>query len=207
MRTSTRAGSTAANAGPLTLLQAAEVAQWYEELSPHVRRWLEGKGAVSAREADDVIAETFVRVIEHMAHIASLTPAHRRGYVFAIAGNITRNNVRYQHSRRGAAMGMYFSQVTDVGALEVTAPHTAAADWLAHAQPDANPEQVTAARESLRHVWERLHPTQRELLALVAQGYSLSEMAAHYGSSEHYISTRIWRMRRALLDVGKEIAR
>lgn len=191
--TATR-NAASALAGPLTLLQCAEVARWYEDeqLALHMVTWLMHAGAFQRREAEDIVQEAFVRVIEHVAHIASMTRADRRRYVFQVAANVARDWGRRAALPVGAAVPMSAFVVAENIPL---APHAE----LNRARPDADPEQTTAARMSLRAVWEAARPQEREIVLLLAEGYHAREIGERLGIAERTAILRIWRMRKHLV--------
>ena len=202
--------TTSAVAGPITLLYAADVARWYSELAPRLTRWLEKRGAYSAREAEDIVQETFVRVITHAPRIAAMTPDHRHHYVHSMAAHVVHDQARDFNRRQrisgGAALPLQLDAFNDPGSLSSIEPAAAADEWLAHARPEAQPEQTTAARETLRHVWEMVEPQHRELLLLVAQKYTLAEMAAQLGITQTAVKSRAWRMRTLLIEAGAKLS-
>ena len=196
-------------AGPLTLLQAADVATWYEELAPTLARMLGSRGSTSARIAEDVVQDVFVRIIEIAPRLAAMERKQRRSFVVSMAYHLHHDRVRRVQHSHGVEDALHFGAMDDYALDRVTLADAAHAseEWLARAQPDAQPEQTTAARLSLRAVWDATPREYRELLLLVAQGTPRTEMAARLGMSEAAVSMRLVRMRRMLLDVGKEIAR
>ena len=191
--------NTTPNAGPLTLLQAAEVARWYDELAPALRRFVAGAllhTTDDGQDVDDVIQETFLRLMAHLTELAALTPAHRRNYAWTTAKCVTRDRHRYT-TRRLPAVPL--SSVADAPMEPLTASH----DWQAHA---TTMEQTTAARMSLHAVWQATPPHYRELLLLLAAGYTPAEMAARLGISQHGVAMRVWRLRQVLREAGERIA-
>lgn len=190
--------------GPLTLLQAAEVAQWYEAIAPHLKNWLSARGFITAQEADDIVQETFVRVIQHAPQLATYTPIQRRNYVFTIAKHLSTNGLRRWSRRAGNPVA--FGAISDLHEVVISDPASAEAEWLAHAQPYAQPEQTTAARLTLRAVWEHLEPKYRAIVLLIAEGRSPQEMADTLGITLAALWTRIYRMRVYLLSLGEKIA-
>lgn len=190
----------------LTMLQCATVAEWYEQLAPHLVKWLYARSPLSASLADDIVQDTFIRICSHVAHLSTLTETHRRNYVFSIAAHLladrARTDDRHNRMSGGAAMPRLLSAVSDaasIGAEPVTASH----DWTANAQ---QMEQTTEARLTLVALWRATPVEQRELLLMVAQGYSYGEMCAHFDIKYDNLRIRIHRLRVYLRTVGERVA-
>ena len=188
--------------GPLSLMQAAQVAEWHDTLAPHLRKWLAGQGPIQAEAAEDIIQDTFVRLIPHAAHLATLEPLFRRRYIFQIASNLSRDLLR----RNGIFPVTRLDAYADAGTVALIGAESASAEWLAHAQPYSDPEQVTDARMSLRAAYDALPPRYQRVLALMAAGLNRDEIAAEMGLSALAVRALIWRMKRLLLDIGRQIA-
>ncbi len=203
----TRQQPNPAVAGPLTLLHCADVARWYEDIAPRLVRWLSGRGPVSAREAEDIVQDTFIRVIAHAPRLATFTDRQRRNYVFTIAANICSNGARtwHRHGETPVSLGAYVN-TEEANTLTLIDPAQTTNEWMARAQPDAQPEQSTAARMTLRAVWDATPAIYRELLLLLAAEYTPAEIAAQWGVSTHAVEMRIWRMRQMLREAGERIS-
>lgn len=190
-------------AGPLTLLQATAVAQWYDELAPALRRFVAGvllRTMDDAPDVDDVLQETFIRLMAHMREFAALeTAEHRRNYAFLTAKWAARDRYRLQQRRIDARP---LSAVDDLDHEPVTAV-TASHDWQTHAE---GIEQTTAARMTLWAIWEATPHEYRELLPLLATGYNRAEMAALLHISLHAVDMRVWRLRQMLRQAGGQLS-
>ena len=191
-------------AGPLTLLQAAEVARWYDEIAPDLRRFVASRLLRTTRDAadvEDVLQETFARLIAHIGDVAALdSRERRRNYAFQAAVWVARDRYRRNARRIEATPLSTLPQDDDRVALQ---PLTASHDWQTHA---SGIEQTTAARMTLRAIWQATPPQYRELLLLLAQGYTPGEMAARLGITRNGVNMRIWRLRQVLRDAGEALA-
>lgn len=193
--------NTTANAGPLTLLQAAEVARWYDELAPALRRFVAGvllRTTDDAPDVDDVLQETFIRLMRSLARVASLSADHRRNYAFNTAKWAAMDYRRAQRHHIDAMPLSTFAAPADLVMEPVTASH----DWQAHS---AGMEQSTAARMTLRAVWEATPPHYRELLSMLAAGYTPAEMAERLHLSQHGVNMRVWRLRAVLREAAERM--
>lgn len=191
---------------PLTLLQAAAFTEWYEALAPHLVNWLTARGPFAASMAEDIVQDAFVRVLGHVEHLSAFTDAHRRNYVFTIAAHVLADRVRDTARRNdmsgGAATPTPFSAFREPDSL-ATERVTASDDWTASAQ---QMEQTTAARLSLKAIWERVPVEMRELLLMTVYGYSRAEMATWLHISEGAVSQRLYALRRMLRAVKEQVA-
>lgn len=194
-------------AGPLTLLQAAELTQWYDEFAPTLRRAITSTALRTANgliDADDVIQETFIRLMRHVAHVSSLSDAHRKNYVFQAAGCVAVDLRRRQAGRVGSEARAQFADAVPLSAVANSAmqPVTASHAWRAGMQP----EQTTAARMTLRAVWEATPPQHREMVAMLAAGYDTTEIARRLGIKQRAVILRCARLRQTLREVAGKIA-
>ena len=147
----------------------------YREHAPHVRRFalhLCGEAA----QADDITAETFVRV---WATRASLRHATVRAFLFAIARNLFVTGVRASWRR---------VPLEDV-----------------HADPAPGPlarAESRAEADALARALAQLTPEDREALVLRAQeALSYAEIAQILGTSEGAVKVRVHRARKRLLSL------
>ena len=189
--------------GPLTLLQAAEVSCWYDEFAHDLRRFVASRllRTGDAADVEDVLQETFARLIAHIGDVAALdSRERRRNYAFQAAVWVARDRYRRDARRIDAAPLSTLPQDDDRVALQ---PLTASHDWQTHA---SGIEQTTAARMTLRAIWQATPPQYRELLLLLAQGYTPGEMAARLGITQQGVNMRIWRLRQVLRDAGEALA-
>ena len=189
--------------GPLTLLQAAEVSRWYDEFAHDLRRFVASRllRTGDAADVEDVLQETFARLIAHIGDVAALdSRERRRNYAFQAAVWVARDRYRRNARRIEATPLSTLPQDDDRVALQ---PLTASHDWQTHA---SGIEQTTAARMTLRAIWQATPPQYRELLLLLAQGYTPGEMAARLGITRNGVNMRIWRLRQVLRDAGEALA-
>lgn len=183
----------------LTMLQCAAVAEWYEQLAPHLLKWLAHHGAIAAQHAEDIVQDAFVRACQHADYLATFTPNDRRNYVFKIVANLLKDRIR---TKSAVAYAMPVSMFVDVDALIDTSV-TASNDWTTNA---TQMEQTTAARMSLVAIWRAVPVEQRELLLMVAFGYTYAEMMAHFGIGGDNLRLRIHRLRKKLRALAEELA-
>jgi len=190
----------------LTMLQAAAFTEWYEMLAPHLIRWLEARGVFAASIAEDITQDTFIRVLGHVAHISTLSDAHRRNYIFTAAAHIlaerVRDTDRHQRMSGGAALAVPLSAFKSADDLSA-APVTASEDWTANA---TQMEQTTAARMTLLAVWRAVPVEQRELLLMACYGYSYGEIMARLHISHGALGSQLWRLRQMLRAVREQVA-
>lgn len=195
------ATNSAALSGPLTLACAAEVSQWYDAFAPKLRAFLIGRG-ISDQDTDDVLQDVFVLVLRYAPKLMTLDSSHRRNYVYRIAKTTLVARHRTQ-LRRGE-----IEPTLTLGAFEepddfTTGAVTASQDWREQAR---EMEQTTAARLTFRAIWEQTPEQYRDLVVLLAEGWSRAEIATRLGITEHALSQRIFCMRRVLREVGRKIA-
>ena len=199
----------AQSAGPLTLLQAAEVARWYDEFTPEIRHYATNvllRCYEDAPDVDDLLHDVFVRLIRHVAEIITLDDKHRRNYVYQTARWIAADRYRKRYGKSAmarAGQGGQLGAAVPLSAVASSAmePLTASHDWQAHMQP----EQTTAARMSLRAVWEATPPKYRDVLLLLAAGVSPADMARRLGLTENAVNMRVYRLRAVLREAGERI--
>jgi DNA-directed RNA polymerase specialized sigma24 family protein len=185
-------------AGPLTLLQAAAVACWYDEFAPHLRHFIGATLDIAddAPDVDDLLHETFVRLLPHVARLTAMEAAHRRNCAYQAARWTVADYRRRSVRRFRDAVPL--SAVADSTMEPVTASH----DWQAVMQP----EQTTAARMSLRAVWDATPPEMRDLLLLLVAGASPAEMAHVLHLTQHAVNMRVHRLRLVLRNAAERIA-
>ena len=191
--------SNATMAGPLTLLQAADVATWYERYTPQLRSFIAHyllRCPEDAADVDDVLQETFLRLMRHLAAFTDCDDAHRLNYVYQAARHIVTD--AYRKGRQPTRAAVPLSAVPYAPMQPVTASH----DWQAGMQP----EQTTAARLTLRALWEATQETHRRLLVLLLAGRDREEIAAILGVSLRAVDVRCCRLRHALREIGEQIA-
>lgn len=195
---------------PLTLLQAADVAQWVETYTPLLRATLIRAAHLCAEDVEDVLQDVWVQAIRYTAKIASLNPAHRRNYLMNIVRTVLvqrhrRTTTGYTHTlnpdRFNVTYPVPLGMFTDTSVLDVQ-PVTASRDWVALTEV----EQTTAVRMTLQAVWDALSEKDRHLLGLLLSGLSTAEIADTLAISLRAAQVRIWRMRQVLREVGKKIA-
>ena len=187
------------NAGPLTLLQAADVARWYDEFTPQLRSFIARcllRCPDDAADVDDLMQDVFVRLMRYLAAFAACDEAHRVNYVYQTARHVAYDAHRKALVSTRAAVPL--SAVPNSAMEAVTASH----DWQAMARP----EQTTEARMTLRALWDATPETHRRLLALLLAGYDRAEIAALLGTSLRAVDVRCWRLRHALREIGEQIA-
>lgn len=196
---------------PLTLVLATDVADWYEHMTPRLTGWLVNTYPDCARDIEDIVQDIFVGVIKQAHHLVTLGDYHRSNYVYRIAKSVMAQRYRDTvalYPEKGivrpypAAHAVALSSFADAGALDAE-PVTASHDWTANA---TQMEQTTAARMSLRAVWEAVPAVYRELLRLIFQGCDRAQIAEALGTTEHAVDMRICRMRGLLRDVKEQIA-
>ena len=194
--------NTTPNAGPLTLLQAAEVSRWYDEYAPHLRRILAAhllSRAQDTADIDDVIHETFIRLMRHVTEVAALSSdKHRWNYVMQTAHYVVTDRYRANMRRFREATPLSALANDDHTPME---PMTASHDWQAAMQP----EQTTAVRMSLRAVWEATPHEYREVLLLLASGMKPAQMAHTLHITPHAVAVRVYRLRAVLREAGERI--
>ncbi|HIZ35686.1 MAG TPA: RNA polymerase sigma factor [Candidatus Ruania gallistercoris] len=140
----------------------------HRELLAFVRR------RSSTGEAEDVVAETFVVAWRRI----DVVPDPARGWLFAVARNILRNQERSQHRQRSLQL-----QLAEQG--QTYAPDPAAS---------------IAGRTDLAHAWNRLTDNEREVIALTAWDELTQEEAATVlGCTKAAYAVRLYRARRRLL--------
>ena len=137
-----------------------EVAGLYDQLRDPLYRYLLGLG-LSHADAGDGVQETFLRLHQHLRRSGDRT--NLRGWVFQVARNLVRNEVKRAGRRRTEAM--------DAG-LE------------RQAAGGNSPEDQVLRRERLqrlRRAIANLTPQQRECLLLRASGLRYREIAEVLG--------------------------
>lgn len=128
-----------------------------------------------ADRAQDLAQEAFARVLDH-------APDNPRAWVFAVAGNLARDEVR-SVVRRKKHLTLLKSEATEM---------VAEADPVDAIERD---EQVAAARAAL----ETLSDRDREVLLLWDAGLSYPEIAERTGLAVGAIGTTLSRARRRLV--------
>jgi RNA polymerase sigma factor (sigma-70 family) len=135
----------------------------YRSAAPAVDRYLRARGVP---DAEDLVGETFVRVVRHLGRFAGDEPDFR-AWVFAIARNLVVDAAR-RNTRRPA-------DATPAATLHALAP-------VGDAEDDAMGELATA--EVIR-ILSQLTEDQRDVLLLRIVGdLSVSQVAGIVGRSE-----------------------
>lgn len=161
----------------VSLMGEEEFRAFYERTARPLWAYL-SRMTGSAHEADDVLQEAFYRF--YRAGDRHESESHRRNSLFRIATNIIRDSARRAKHRQNVP-------------LEEESLKEMPADG--HAMPD----RLAGIRTDLGRAWEKLDPTQRQMLWLAyAQGASHEEIAAILGLRTISIRTTLLRARRKL---------
>lgn len=134
----------------------------------------------SREDAEDLVQEVVLRALPALEHLATLESP--RGWLLRVQYRIFVDSVR----RRAR------SPLVDLGG---------AAETGQAASEDPGPEDLAEgvlARRRLARVWNVLERKQRALLALHAEGYTLTELQQITGLSRNVLSVRLHRARARL---------
>jgi RNA polymerase sigma-70 factor (ECF subfamily) len=129
-------------------------------------------------DAEDLVQEACVRAFGRIFQLNDAEPV--AGWLLRVLHNVFVDGVR--HARR--------SPIVDGGGTLVDAS----------ASPEPNPEDVvcrTQREEQLHGAWLKLERGQRALLALRAEGYSLTEIAMITGLDMDVLNARLYRARQS----------
>ena len=135
----------------------------YRGTAPTLVRYLRARGTP---DADDVVGETFIRVVRHIGGFAGDESAFRT-WVFTIARNVVIDGARSSQRR----------------------PVVAVPDETLHALASVGDVETEAmqglAQEHVRWVIEELSPDQRDVLLLrILGGFTIAEIADMLGRRE-----------------------
>lgn len=138
-----------------------QIGELYDELRPSLMAYLSGLG-LSVEEAEDVIQESFLRLVRHRA--SQREDENLRGWLFRVAHNLTMDRLR--SGSRFLPDGID-EDADDSPVLQI-------------ADTSLSPEEVAIRREELRRVWaamSRLTAQQRHAVLLRAEGLRYREIA------------------------------
>lgn len=172
---------------PSVLLAARQGADWawteiYRDLSPTVLRYLQAHGA---RDAEDVLGETFVQVVKRLSDFEG-GETQFRAWVFTIARSRAVDLWRY-HERRPV----------ELGADEAEYERAGGDDTEATALGRLSYERVTRALE-------KLTPQQRDVIFLrIIAGLSIEQVASIVGKPAGAVKSL---QARGLAAIRKEIS-
>ena len=138
-----------------------QIGELYDQLRPSLMAYLSGLG-LYVDEAEDVIQESFLRLVRHRA--GEREEENLRGWLFRVAHNLTMDRLR---------LGNRFVP----GGIDHNAPDS---PMLQIADTSLSPEEIAIRREELRRVWAamgRLTAQQRQAVLLRAEGLRYREIA------------------------------
>ena len=159
-------------------------------VAPHLDALFRAAYRLSRRRADaeDLVQETCVRACEH---IQDLEGSERvKSWLLRVLHNVFIDGAR----RARSAPIDRFASGTDLAAIS--------------ASPDPTPEDSlhTAERQALlERAWLKLERGQQALLALRAEGYSLTEICSITGIAMDALTMRLYRARRQLTRCLQEV--
>ena len=133
--------------------------------------------------AEELVQETFLRALRHE------DVSNERAWLFAVASNLARDEVRRQIRRRGH--------------LQLLADEARAAEAEAPTPEFERAEDAAAARRALDGLEER----DRHALLLREEGLSYEEIAEALGLSVGSIGTTLFRARKRLVASYEEVTR
>ena len=133
-------------------------------------------------DAEDLVQETCVRAFVRLAELRESLPV--KGWLLRVLHNVFLDGAR----RASRSPITALEDGADLGASS--------------ASPDANPEESAQAaqrEEQLHRAWLALDRGHRALLALRAEGYTLTEIAEITGVAPDSLNTRLYRARQSLV--------
>lgn len=157
--------------------QKNRIVQLYDEIRPSLMAYLSGLG-LSVDEAEDVIQESFLRLVRHLA--GERDEENLRGWLFRVAHNLTMDQFR---------AGKRF-------VVEGLEEDSSASPVLEIADTSLSPEEIAIKREELRRVWAamaRLTQPQRHAVLLRAEGLRYREIGAVLGIGTQRVGELIQR--------------
>lgn len=140
----------------------SRIGELYDELRPSLMAYLSGLG-LFVDEAEDVIQESFLRLVRHRAR--EREEENLRGWLFRVAHNLTMDRLRL--GNRFVPEGIDHDS-PDSPVLQI-------------ADRSLGPEEIAIKREELRRIWAamgRLTAQQRQAVLLRAEGLRYREIAA-----------------------------
>lgn len=161
-----------------------QVVKLYDETRPSLLAYLSGLG-LSVDEAEDVIQESFLRLVRHLVN--KREEENLRGWLFRVAHNLTMDMFR--------AGKRYIAESVDEDDSPV----------LDLADTSLGPEEIAIKREELRRVWAamgRLTQQQRYAVLLRAEGLRYREISAVLGMNTQRVGEL---MQRALTRLAGDV--
>ena len=149
-------------------------------LSAFVRGMIHQPSAV-----EDIVQITFVKMVRKLRCLRE--PRMFESWLFTLARNATYDFLRRSQCR----IGTVSTEEED----------------CADAPDPGQPEAVNEVREVIELAMERLTPTQRDLVALIAQGHSHRFIASRLGISAGAVKVRLHRLRRVLRRRAAEVTK
>jgi RNA polymerase sigma-70 factor (ECF subfamily) len=184
--------------GLLRAMAAGESAAFDELFGRHSAHVLSFLSRLLASKGDpeDLLQETFLRVLTHAAEFRPGAPF--RPWLFFIARNVAYNALQRRKLRAEVEVQTDFDGPTAPALLHDHAVRAPAADPSDRMQSEERRTRLLAALEELP-------PPQREIIVLVIfNGFSYQEAAAVTGDSESTLRSRVFHALRKLRDRLKD---
>jgi RNA polymerase sigma-70 factor (ECF subfamily) len=156
--------------------------QFSSVIEPHLDALFRAAFRLARNEADaqDLVQETCVRAYQHISELDE--SRHVKAWLLRVLHNVFVDGARRARRSPVTSLGNGTDRV-------ISSPCT-----------DPNPEEsacTSQREEELQRAWSQLELDQRALLALRAEGYTLSEIAEITGVAIAALNARLYRARQS----------
>ena len=148
-----------------------------------------------AVDAGDIAQETFIKAFKERKTLRE--PEKLRGWLLTIATNLTLNEIRDAKRRRQT--GKSFLESLDNPSIgESEAP-------FATSLAETDAEQAEIERDMKAKLLRLLQGTDREVIALMHEGFTIQEIAAAIDATSDAVQKRLERIRKWLIPIARNL--
>ena len=148
-----------------------------------------------AVDAEDIAQETFIKAFEKRNEVRE--PEKLRGWLLAIARNLTLNEIRDAKRRRQTG-NLFLESLDSLSISEREARYVTSL-----AETDA--EQAEVERDMKAKLLLLLQDTDREVVALMHEGFTIQEIAAAIDATPDAVQKRLERIRKWLIPIARNL--
>ena len=145
--------------------------------------------------AEDIAQETFIKAFKKRHQVRE--PEKLRGWLLTIAENLTRNEIRDAERRRRAGNSPLES-LENLSTREQEIPYVSSL-----AKTDA--EQAEVERDMKAKLLCLLQDTDREIVALMDDGFTIQEIAEAIDATPDAVQKRLERIRKWLIPIARNL--
>ena len=148
-----------------------------------------------AVDAGDIAQETFIKAFKERKTLRK--PEKLRGWLLTIATNLTLNEIRDAKRRRQAG-NSFLGSLDNPSIGESEAP-------FATSLVETDAEQAEVERDMKAKLLRLLQGTDREVVALMHEGFTIQEIAAAIDATPDAVQKRLERIRKWLIPIARNL--